>query len=181
MTRSHNPPSPASGHLDPSKTSSGCSASASVPCGQAGDGAGGEGDVCYRRPPGGRGEDPGHVDDRERLERHAKNTSRPAIAATNHCALGSASGHLARRAPRPAARARRSHEAGEIPIGYVTLRPGTPVTLEQIRQFVASQVAGYKQIRRLEVIEAIPKSPSGKILRWVLRDAAAAQAGPSRG
>jgi 4-coumarate--CoA ligase len=47
-----------------------------------------------------------------------------------------------------------------------------------VRQFVSSQVAGYKQIRRLEVIEAIPRSPSGKILRRILRDAAAAQADP---
>jgi acyl-CoA synthetase (AMP-forming)/AMP-acid ligase II len=65
-------------------------------------------------------------------------------------------------------------EAGEIPAGYVTLRPGASAGPEQIRRFVASQVAGYKQIRRLEVIEAIPKSASGKILRRVLRDAAAA-------
>jgi len=68
-------------------------------------------------------------------------------------------------------------EAGEIPAGYVTLRPGASASLEEIRQFVASQVAGYKQIRRLEVIDAIPKSASGKILRRVLR-AAAAQTGP---
>jgi acyl-CoA synthetase (AMP-forming)/AMP-acid ligase II len=72
-------------------------------------------------------------------------------------------------------------EAGEIPAGYVTLRPSAPATPDQIRQFVASQVAGYKQIRRLEIIEAIPKSPSGKILRRVLRDAANAQAVPPPG
>ena len=64
-------------------------------------------------------------------------------------------------------------EAGEIPVGYVTLRPAAASGPEEIRQFVAGQVAGYKQLRRLEVIEAIPKSPSGKILRRVLRDAAA--------
>jgi len=69
-------------------------------------------------------------------------------------------------------------DAGEIPAGYVTLRPGASASPEEIRQFVASRVAGYKQIRRLEVIEAIPKSPSGKILRRVLRDTAATQ-GPS--
>ena len=69
-------------------------------------------------------------------------------------------------------------EAGEIPVGYVTLRPGASVSPEAIQQFVASQVAGYKQIRRVEVIEAIPKSASGKILRRVLRDAATAQADP---
>ena len=68
-------------------------------------------------------------------------------------------------------------EAGEIPVGYVTLRPGASVSLEEIRQFAAAQVASYKQIRRLEVVETIPKSASGKILRRVLRDAAAAQAG----
>ena len=70
-------------------------------------------------------------------------------------------------------------EAGEIPVGYVTLRPGAASSSAEILQFVSSQVAGYKQIRRLEVIEAIPKSPSGKILRRILRDAAAAQADPS--
>ena len=64
-------------------------------------------------------------------------------------------------------------EAGEIPVGYVTLRPGASASPEEIRQFVAGQVASYKQLRRLEVIEAIPKSASGKILRRVLRDAAA--------
>jgi len=65
-------------------------------------------------------------------------------------------------------------EAGEIPVGYVTLRPGASCTPDEVRQFVAGQVAGYKQLRRLEVIDAIPKSASGKILRRVLRDAAAA-------
>jgi acyl-coenzyme A synthetase/AMP-(fatty) acid ligase len=64
-------------------------------------------------------------------------------------------------------------EAGEIPAGYVTLRPGASASPQEIQQFVASQVAGYEQLRRLEVIEAIPKSPSGKILRRVLRDTAA--------
>jgi len=64
-------------------------------------------------------------------------------------------------------------EAGEIPAGYVTLRPGASSSPEEIRRFVAGQVASYKQLRRLEVIEAIPKSASGKILRRVLRDAAA--------
>ncbi len=66
-------------------------------------------------------------------------------------------------------------EAGEIPVGYVVLRPGAPVSPEEIMRFAAAQVASYKQIRRLEVVETIPKSASGKILRRVLRAAAAAQ------
>ena len=44
-----------------------------------------------------------------------------------------------------------------------------PASPEEIRRFAASQVAGYKQIRRLEVTDAIPKSASGKILRKDLR------------
>ena len=64
-------------------------------------------------------------------------------------------------------------EAGEIPVGYVVLKAGQEATAEQIQEFVASQVAHYKQIRRLEFIEAVPKSASGKILRRVLKDQAA--------
>jgi 4-coumarate--CoA ligase len=56
--------------------------------------------------------------------------------------------------------------------------PLPDVEVPDLPRFVASHVASYKQIRRLEVIEAIPKSAAGKILRRVLRDAATAQADP---
>jgi acyl-CoA synthetase (AMP-forming)/AMP-acid ligase II len=64
-------------------------------------------------------------------------------------------------------------EAGEIPAGYVVLKPGQSATAEEIQQFVADQVASYKQIRRITFLDAVPKSASGKILRRVLRDQAA--------
>jgi len=63
-------------------------------------------------------------------------------------------------------------EAGEIPAAYVVLKEGADTTAEEIQQFVAGQVASYKQIRRLTFIDAVPKSASGKILRRVLRDGA---------
>ena len=63
-------------------------------------------------------------------------------------------------------------EAGEIPVGYVVLRPGADTSPEEIMRFVAGEVAHYKRIRRLEVIDAIPKSAAGKTLRRVLREAA---------
>jgi len=63
-------------------------------------------------------------------------------------------------------------EAGEVPVGYVVLRPGAAASAEDIMRFVAGEVANYKQIRRLEVIDAIPKSAAGKILRRELRDSA---------
>jgi len=35
-------------------------------------------------------------------------------------------------------------------------------------RYVADRVAPYKKVRRIEVIDEIPKSPSGKILRRLL-------------
>jgi acyl-coenzyme A synthetase/AMP-(fatty) acid ligase len=37
-------------------------------------------------------------------------------------------------------------------------------------EFVASRVSPHKKVRRVEIVEQIPKSPTGKILRRVLRD-----------
>ena len=66
-------------------------------------------------------------------------------------------------------------EAGEIPKAFVVLKPGTEATAGELQDFIAGQVATFKQIRELEFIEAIPKAVSGKILRRVLRDAEAAK------
>jgi acyl-CoA synthetase (AMP-forming)/AMP-acid ligase II len=60
-------------------------------------------------------------------------------------------------------------DAGEIPHAFVVRR--APITAEELMAFVAERVAPYKKIRRLDFIDAIPKSPSGKILRRLLRDA----------
>lgn len=61
-------------------------------------------------------------------------------------------------------------EAGEIPKAFITLKPGAEATAEEIQDFVAGQVATYKQVRLLEFIPEIPKSAAGKILRRELRD-----------
>jgi acyl-coenzyme A synthetase/AMP-(fatty) acid ligase len=39
---------------------------------------------------------------------------------------------------------------------------------EELMAFVAARVAPYKKVRRVEFVELIPKSPSGKILRRIL-------------
>jgi acyl-CoA synthetase (AMP-forming)/AMP-acid ligase II len=67
---------------------------------------------------------------------------------------------------------RPDESAGEIPVGFVVLRPGAEATEADISDFVAGQVAHYKQLRHIEFIDAIPKSASGKILRRMLRDPA---------
>jgi acyl-CoA synthetase (AMP-forming)/AMP-acid ligase II len=57
-------------------------------------------------------------------------------------------------------------EAGEIPKAFVVLKE--QVSPDEIMAYVADHVAAYKKIRLLEVIDQIPKSASGKILRRVL-------------
>jgi len=56
-------------------------------------------------------------------------------------------------------------EAGEVPKAFVVRKPGMEVSAEDLMAFVAERVAPYKKIRRVEFIEAIPKTASGKILR----------------
>ncbi len=57
-------------------------------------------------------------------------------------------------------------DAGEVPKAFIVLR--TAATPEDLMTFVAERVAPYMKVRRLEFVEQIPKSPSGKILRRVL-------------
>jgi len=63
-------------------------------------------------------------------------------------------------------------DAGELPVGFVVLKPGAQATDQDIMAFVAKQVAHYKQLRRVSFIDTVPKSASGKILRRLLRSAA---------
>jgi acyl-coenzyme A synthetase/AMP-(fatty) acid ligase len=69
-----------------------------------------------------------------------------------------------------------SEQATELPRGYITLKPDVPENEETaniIKKFVSDQVVHYKQLRSIKFIKEVPKSPSGKILRRILRDAAA--------
>lgn len=59
-------------------------------------------------------------------------------------------------------------EAGEIPKAFVVLKEGSALTEQKICDYIASQVAGYKQVREMEFITAIPRSPAGKVLRRIL-------------
>jgi acyl-coenzyme A synthetase/AMP-(fatty) acid ligase len=60
-------------------------------------------------------------------------------------------------------------EAGELPKAFV-VPAGGELDAEGLIAFVAEQVAPHKRIRTIETVEEIPKSPSGKILRRLLRD-----------
>jgi long-chain acyl-CoA synthetase len=56
-------------------------------------------------------------------------------------------------------------ELGEEVGAAVALKPGATVTPDELRSFVKSQVAAYKYPRRVWIVDALPKGPTGKILK----------------
>jgi acyl-CoA synthetase (AMP-forming)/AMP-acid ligase II len=65
-----------------------------------------------------------------------------------------------------------NEEAGEVPKAFVVL--AGDLEEDAIKSFVAERVAPHKRVREVEVVETIPKSASGKILRRVLKEKEAA-------
>jgi NAD(P)-dependent dehydrogenase (short-subunit alcohol dehydrogenase family) len=59
-------------------------------------------------------------------------------------------------------------DAGEVPKAVVVLK--TPASVDELTAWVAVRVAPYKRLRRVEVADQIPRSPSGKILRRLLAE-----------
>ena len=59
---------------------------------------------------------------------------------------------------------------GEVPAAAVQIDPAHPVTPEELRQTVADALATYKQLRHVVIVDAVPRLPSGKVLRRTLRD-----------
>jgi acyl-CoA synthetase (AMP-forming)/AMP-acid ligase II len=59
-------------------------------------------------------------------------------------------------------------EGEEVPKAFVVFKE--PQNPDEIMEFVAARVAPHKKIRRVEVVDQIPKSATGKILRRILRD-----------
>ncbi|XP_021285105.1 4-coumarate--CoA ligase-like 5 [Herrania umbratica] len=56
-------------------------------------------------------------------------------------------------------------EVGQFPMAYVVRKAGCNLSETAVMDFVARQVAPYKRIRKVAFVAAIPKNPSGKILR----------------
>lgn len=61
-------------------------------------------------------------------------------------------------------------EAGELPKGFVVIRPGHTVTGDELIAFVNGKLAGYKKLHMIEFVDTIPKTASGKILRRELKE-----------
>jgi acyl-CoA synthetase (AMP-forming)/AMP-acid ligase II len=59
---------------------------------------------------------------------------------------------------------------GEVPVAVVVARPGAAADPEELRAWVAGRVAPHKRLRAVRLAAAIPRTPSGKLLRRDLRD-----------
>jgi acyl-CoA synthetase (AMP-forming)/AMP-acid ligase II len=58
---------------------------------------------------------------------------------------------------------------GEIVAAVIVLRPGTTVDLETLRAHCVGRIASYKIPTQLEIVDVLPKNPTGKILKRQLR------------
>ena len=59
---------------------------------------------------------------------------------------------------------------GEAVVAVVVPKPDTTVTLEELRDFAGERLARYKLPTRLEIVDAVPRNPAGKSLKYELRD-----------
>ena len=74
-------------------------------------------------------------------------------------------------------------ERGCIVKAFVVLRPGiaaTDATLKELQDFVKSQIAPYKYPRSIEFVPALPRTETGKLQRFRLRDTPASRTAGTR-
>ncbi|MFL6296082.1 MAG: AMP-binding enzyme [Actinomycetes bacterium] len=68
-------------------------------------------------------------------------------------------------------------EAGELPVAYVALRAET--TAAELQAWVAERVAPFKRLHDVRLVDQVPRSPTGKLLRRTLVEAERAGARPA--
>jgi acyl-CoA synthetase (AMP-forming)/AMP-acid ligase II len=59
--------------------------------------------------------------------------------------------------------------AGEVPAAAVQLAPDAGTTCQELQDLVTEKLAGYKRLRHVVFVDAVPRTPSGKVLRRSLR------------
>jgi fatty-acyl-CoA synthase len=60
-------------------------------------------------------------------------------------------------------------EWGERLVAFVVTRPGAALTADEVIQFCRQGLADYKRPRSVEFMEALPRNPTGKVLKRELR------------
>src|SRR5258705_13445363 len=61
---------------------------------------------------------------------------------------------------------------GEVGLAYLVTRPGHALAGADVLAFCRERLANYKVPRRVEFRDALPRNPSGKVLKRVLREEA---------
>ena len=59
---------------------------------------------------------------------------------------------------------------GEAVTAVVALNSGHTLTLEELREFAQQKLAKYKLPLRLHEVDALPRNPAGKVLKFVLKE-----------
>jgi fatty-acyl-CoA synthase len=59
---------------------------------------------------------------------------------------------------------------GEVPVAYVVLRPGATTTADALLEHCRTQLARFKVPRDIAFLDALPRNPSGKVLKRELRE-----------
>ncbi len=60
--------------------------------------------------------------------------------------------------------------SGEVPKAYIVLNEGAQVSEGELIKFCKERLSHYKVPRAIEFVSSLPLSPTGKILRRVLRE-----------
>jgi fatty-acyl-CoA synthase len=63
---------------------------------------------------------------------------------------------------------------GEVPVAYVVLRSGASSTETEMVKFCDGRLARFKTPKRVRFVDALPRNPSGKVLKRELREREAA-------
>jgi fatty-acyl-CoA synthase len=59
---------------------------------------------------------------------------------------------------------------GEVPVAFVVLRPGTATTADALLEHCRAQLARFKVPKDVTFLDALPRNPSGKVLKRELRE-----------
>lgn len=56
-------------------------------------------------------------------------------------------------------------KSGEVPIAFIVQSSTNPATASDVKLFLSKKVSPFKQLAHVFIVNAIPKTASGKILR----------------
>jgi acyl-CoA synthetase (AMP-forming)/AMP-acid ligase II len=58
---------------------------------------------------------------------------------------------------------------GEVPVAYVALKPGPSASADELIEHCRARLARFKVPKDIVFVDALPRNPSGKVLKRELR------------